>query len=44
MRLRQGDNGMARPKHKSKQARKIYKVTAAGKQEVAKWLAGEGRE
>ena len=29
---------------KSKQARKLYKVTGAGKQEVAKWLAGEGRE
>jgi hypothetical protein len=29
---------------KTKQARKLYKVTGAGKQQVAKWLAGEDRE
>jgi hypothetical protein len=29
---------------KSKQARKLYKVTAAGKQQVVKWLTGEDRE
>jgi hypothetical protein len=29
---------------KTKQARKLYKVTAAGKQQVGKWLAGEDRE